>query len=134
MITLLTLLAALAAPPQVDVSLVHASTGTPTVDARLHDIASALDTLPFDRYVLLDNDVSRTANGTPHVANLGHGIRVATTVTGTDDDSVDLTIDIFKDKDRITHTTFTQPYNRASVLAVGKEDGGVLVVPVSVRR
>ncbi len=114
----------------VELTLVAARHGIPSMDPELAPIGEALARLPFE--VFRQRAVARWRGepGDQGRSDLGPRVSVHATVSSSRPGSATVVLDIFVDDARVTHTSLTRPLGASSLLAVARGNGTVMVVGV----
>lgn len=124
---------ALADGPTVEVDLVHATRGEPSMDPALSDVAADLKSLPYQGFRRLGGASLAAERGKSATGDLGKGVTVTVELKGIVDGAATVHVVIQRGDKAVVDTDVRRPLNRASVLGVGPFDGGTLVVPVLVK-
>lgn len=124
---------AVGAKVEVEVMVILAKAEPGAVDPRLASMASALKSLPFQSFTLLDQQGVRLAGGEEQALRLTDQRRLKVRLVAHDATQATVKIELMSGETEVLDTTVSVHRNKSFYLAVRGYQGGSLVVPVTVR-
>jgi len=117
----------------VELMVVHATRNNDSVDRRLEGLLAHLRHLGYSGYsVIRQNSASMSDGDTADFTVVGDREVKAELISHTDTDAR-LRIRMFKSGNKVLDTTVNMPRNRSFIVMGPEYDGGVLILPITVR-
>jgi hypothetical protein len=125
--------APVAAPVTLEVLVVHATSDHERVDPRLAEMRARLSHIAFTGFSVIDEHEVRIAPGEDSGITVTGGRRLRVELVERNNTSATVRFQLFKGEKKTMDTTVSIKRNRSFIIAGPKHDGGVLMLPLSVR-
>lgn len=116
----------------LELMVVHAKDGEAFVDPQLKDLEPHLQFLRYERFEVLSKE-NATVNGQAQSFQVEGGRKVTVSVLSKDDKRVRLQVQMYKGDKKLVDTTVAVNRGGTFVVAGPKYQGGMLLLPLTVR-